>query len=385
MSSSSKIGQLKVRESKAKTVNGDIKIYYYARGRVTYNNEKQKIYQILKGINNRPQAEIEAQNIEIEWLRKLKDRYLKKNPEFMTFAKMTDELLDDHLSSPNRHSTYHKNKEILGNKLLVEIKQKDIYEVAFKRYPHLLKYKGIKLSRIHNLKERQQVSSWNNTANCNVIIPIGNILHYAHQQGCCPYIKVKYFQILNRKNMYRPKYSVEEIKRCIKHNDFEIVLLFVFLLFTGMRVSEALRINWEDLDNEDRKVMDLDNHILRIIPSKNGTWIKKPIHPILLEWLHKVENKTGFLFEWRNQQDGKNTPEGLIPRWNKMQEFAGIASDNKRKKRHALRHTITSMLSDNGASTGELMDFNGWNDERSALGYQETGLERKKTLINSIL
>ena len=185
-----------------------VKIYYYARGRVTYNNEKQKIYQILKGINNRPQAEIEVQNIEIEWLRKLKDRYLKKNPEFMTFAKMTDELLDDHLSSPNRHSTYHKNKEILGNKLLVEIKQKDIYEVAFKRYPHLLKYKGIKLSRIHDLKERQQVSSWNNTANCNVIIPIGNILHYAHQQGCCPYIKVKYFQILNRKNMYRPKYSV---------------------------------------------------------------------------------------------------------------------------------------------------------------------------------
>ena len=185
--------------------------------------------------------------------------------------------------------------------------------------------------------------------------------------------------------MYRPKYSVEEIKRCIKHDDFEIVLLFVFLLFTGMRVSEALRINWEDLDNEDRKVMDLDNHILRIIPSKNGTWIKKPIHPILLEWLHKVENKTGYLFEWRNQQDGKNTPQGLIPRWNKMQEFAGIASDNKRKKRHALRHTITSMLSDNGASTGELMDFNGWNDERSALGYQETGLERKKTLINSIL
>ena len=132
MSSSSKIGQLKVGESKSKTVNGDIKIYYYARGRVTYNNEKQKIYQILKGINNRPQAEIEVQNIEIEWLRTLKDRYLKKNPEFMTFAKMTDELLDDHLSSPNRHSTYHKNKEILGNKLLVEIKQKDIYEVAFK-------------------------------------------------------------------------------------------------------------------------------------------------------------------------------------------------------------------------------------------------------------
>ena len=41
MSSSSKIGQLKVGESKSKTVNGDIKIYYYARGRVTYNNEKQ--------------------------------------------------------------------------------------------------------------------------------------------------------------------------------------------------------------------------------------------------------------------------------------------------------------------------------------------------------
>jgi site-specific recombinase XerD len=66
-----------------------------------------------------------------------------------------------------------------------------------------------------------------------------------------------------------------------------------------------------------------------------------------------------------------------------MQEFAGI-EHHKRKKRHALRHTITSMLSDNGASLQELMAFNGWSDERSALGYTETGQDKLAKLINKI-
>ena len=82
MSSRTKIGQLAVHERHTKTAKGNIKTYYYARGTVTYKNEKETVDQILKRINNRPQAEIEVQDVEIALLKTLKDRYLNKNAKF---------------------------------------------------------------------------------------------------------------------------------------------------------------------------------------------------------------------------------------------------------------------------------------------------------------
>ena len=387
MSNNTKIGQLKVGEKKAKTANGNIKIYYYARGTVTYKNEKETIDQILKRINNRPQAEIEVQNVEIEWNKTLRERHLTKNPTFSTFTQVTNNLLNDHMEavSSERQGTFKKNAKILGSKLIAEIKQSDITQTAFIRYPKLLAFKGKRLNTIYDLNEREKISAWFSTANTNVMIPIGKVLHYAHYQGLCPYIKVKYFETLNARNKRRPKYTTDEIKKCMDYEskDFGIVSLFVFLLFTGLRISEALRINWLDLDIHDNKVIDLDNKCLNIFANKTGTWIQKPMHPILFAWLSKIENKTGHLFEWRSLGESKNAERGIIKRWNAMQDFAGI-EHHKRKKRHALRHTISSMLSDSGASLQELMTFNGWTDERSALRYIETGQDKLAKLINKI-
>lgn len=387
-SNTKKENQLGIQTLVKKLKSGNTTTYYSVRGQITFKSERLQVKPTPIGSNlSKAQIQKRLQEIEVEKLKELKDIYLEKNPKLYGFKEMTYLLLNDREApNPGRVSTFKKNAEILGNRLITDIKQRDIDSIAYKRYPELIKYKTIKLSQIYNLKERQKVSSLHNTVNTMVMIPIGKVLHFAHYQGYCPYIKLKYFQTLNRKNMYRPKYSVLEIKKCIEyeHKDFQIVFLFVFLLFTGVRIAEALRIHWEDLDNEDNKVIDLDRKILRIIPNKDGTWTDKPMHPILYSWFQKVIDKSGYLFEWRSQSENKNKPNGLIPRWNSMQEFAGIDISNKRKKRHALRHTITSMLSDSGGSLQELMDFNGWVDERSALGYIETSNSRKKSLIDNI-
>ena len=93
MSSRTKIGQLAVHQRQTKTAKGNIKTYYYARGTVRFNTEKESVDEILKGITSISQAEIETQNVEIRWLKSLKDRYLDKNPDFMTFGKMSNHCL----------------------------------------------------------------------------------------------------------------------------------------------------------------------------------------------------------------------------------------------------------------------------------------------------
>ena len=94
-----------------------------------------------------------------------------------------------------------------------------------------------------------------------------------------------------------------------------------------------------------------------------------------------IENKDGYLFEWRDVKESKNTDRGLMPRWRNMLDFAGI---KEFKGRHALRHTLASMLSDSGASTQELMTLIGWTDQRSVLRYAGTSQEKLVSIMNTL-
>ena len=383
MSGTSKNNQLTVHEQTKTTNRGNVKVYYYARGLIRFKTEKQNIYEIIKGVYSRSEAERECMNIEIRTLGILKDRYLEKNPNFMTFSQVTEQIISDHMNSPNpnRYNQYRHNSKILGKKLVTEIKQIDITNTAFTRYPKLQKYKGKKLSQIYDLREREMVSGWFNTANTNVMIPIGKVLHYAHQEGICPYIRVKYFEVLNPRNKRKVRFTYDEIKKCMEYDDFQIVMLFSFLLFTGCRISEALRIHWNDLDQNDNKVIDLPHNIIRIFQNKTGTWRTVPIHQNLSKIINMIENKDGYLFEWRDVKESKNTDRGLMPRWRNMLDFAGI---KEFKGRHALRHTLASMLSDSGASTQELMTLIGWTDQRSVLRYAGTSQEKLVSIMNTL-
>ena len=167
----------------------------------------------------------------------------------------------------------------------------------------------------------------------------------------------------------------------MEYDDFQIVMLFSFLLFTGCRISEALRIHWNDLDQNDNKVIDLPHNIIRIFQNKTGTWRTVPIHQNLSKIINMIENKDGYLFEWRDVKESKNTDRGLMPRWRKMLDFAGI---KEFKGRHALRHTLASMLSDSGASTQELMTLIGWTDQRSVLRYAGTSQEKLVSLMDNL-
>ena len=91
--------------------------------------------------------------------------------------------------------------------------------------------------------------------------------------------------------------------------------------------------------------------------------------------------KGGYLIEWIDVKLAKNSVRGLMPRWGKMLVFASI---KEFQGRHALRHTLASMLSDSGASTQELMTLIGWTDQRSVLRYAGTRQEKLVLLMDNL-
>lgn len=335
-------------------------------------------YYYIKG-THRFGSEVITINAESTGCVKLKDaqRVLNKkirdinnnieNINHHTFGEATEKLLNDPVEMPSyeRSLSYKKNQKLLGDILLKDFTISLITEYAYKRYPVIENYRGVRFKDLALDDYKIEMSSKYHTVNTHYITPVGRVLHYANTHlNWCPYMRMTKFPILSSDQ--RPKYNftVDEINRCLQTNaDQHIKLLFVFLIFTGARLQEALNVSWGDID--------LENKVISLWQGKQEKPREVPIHPTLLKWLYKINNREGYLFEWRSINDKKNNEGyGLSNRWDYMLDQAGV---DKKKKRHACRHTWASNLTVFADATPQdLMAIGGWKDVRSVMVYSRS-------------
>ena len=297
-----------------------------------------------------------------------------------TFGEATEELLNDPVEMPSyeRSLIYKHNQKLLGKIKLKDFTLNLVNKYAYERFPVIKKYKGIRFKDLPLDEFKIEMSSKYHTVNTAYITPVGRVLHYAHTNlNWCPYIRMAKFPILSADQ--RPKYNftMEEIKTCLNTNaDHHIKLLFVFLIFTGARLQEALNVRWEHID--------LEKKVLNLWQGKQEKPREVPIHPTLEKWLNRINNREGYLFEWRTIDDRKkNEGYGLSHRWDYMLNQAGV---DKKKKRHACRHTWASNLSVFADATPQdLMEIGGWKDVRSVMVYSRSNDENRiRNKINQL-
>jgi len=112
--------------------------------------------------------------------------------------------------------------------------------------------------------------------NCHVFGPAGAIMHYAAENDFCPYIKVKKLKEEKPKPRAMRK---EDAARLIAAADGKLKLLLVFLFAHGWRISDALRLQWQDLD--------LKESMVRCHITKTDEWLEIPLHSAVLSQLRK--------------------------------------------------------------------------------------------------
>lgn len=165
-----------------------------------------------------------------------------------------------------------------------------------------------------------------------------------------------------------------EVAAIIAHAKEPYVTMFAILGMTGIRASELLGLQLDDLDFRHNLIhirRSLDSRTLELQPTKT----KASANPIpmppelakrLLHYLqnHRRENVLGFLFTNRNGNPyaiGKVVEYGLWP----AQDAAGI----RRTGLHAFRHQVATELQEHGAPLRVVQRQLRHSDPRTTLRY----------------
>lgn len=205
-------------------------------------------------------------------------------------------------------------------------------------------------------------------------------------------IKGNKTEIINNKKKEVETLSSEDISLIRNHlKGSNEELLFVFDLYTGLRLGELLALDYKDINFNDKTVTinksvkevyiyddDKHKHLETILqtPKTLNSFRTVPLADEILNLLDK--NKTGLIFcdNEGNYLKGKNVSSD----WAKMLKYLNI----EHKKFHAIRHTFASTLLRNGVDIQSVSDLLGHTTLGITQIYLHSNNTTKQVAINNI-
>ncbi|MDH7796365.1 MULTISPECIES: site-specific integrase [unclassified Beijerinckia] len=178
-------------------------------------------------------------------------------------------------------------------------------------------------------------------------------------------------KLINKKHLKKSKYQPrwlrpEEVRKLlVAAKDHRFWPFFIMLILeTGMRKSEALHLEWDEIDFR-KRVIDL-NHLRE--KTKRGRLI--PLSDTALRTLSVLRTRTNSRYVFASPYTGKpwvSINEG----WGVLRKKAGLPT----KRIHDLRHTFASWTRQLGMSKEDRKDIIGHNSEDSHSRYAYASIE----------
>lgn len=186
------------------------------------------------------------------------------------------------------------------------------------------------------------------TKNRKVITPAAAVLHYAADQGWCEYRRFRKFPVPRRSP--RLPASDATMRLLLANTDGPKRLLLALLYETGLRISDALRISWPDID--------LVAARLEVQIAKTDERAALPLSPTLLALLAAAQ-KHGFrVFPWSSRMS--------VYRWLRpLTRQLGVTYTP-----HLSRHALATWMLEQGIPDRQAAEQGVWRDPRSLHRYQ---------------
>jgi integrase len=202
--------------------------------------------------------------------------------------------------------------------------------------------------------------------------PFSAVLKHAHVLGLC-----------ERRELRRPSQPEGRVRwlqpveadRLVAASSSHLRPLLVFLLYTGARLSEALYLDWQQLD--------LQRAHVSFVKTKNGEARGVPLHARVLSEIANLQHRDGAVFRrpdglpYRRKHDGggqiKTAFKGACRR-------AGINDFSP----HDCRHTWATWHYQANRNLPALMRLGGWKSERMVLRYAHVNTAELAASINAL-
>nr|WP_154922009.1 tyrosine-type recombinase/integrase [Microbacterium testaceum] len=185
----------------------------------------------------------------------------------------------------------------------------------------------------------------------------------------------------------RPTFTLEDVKLILLlEPDLQMRTLLWVLLGTGMRVGEALALDWQDVDLNEGMVL-VNKHFSEFGMTE-GTKGKKDgkrhlavpqevVDALLTLWQDRGPSADEPVFKTRA---GKRMGYyGLLKRFTALRSQAGLTEMHI----HDIRHVHLTLFGQHG-TLADLMARAGHNDYRSAMRYQHSDADRQKKIVNQM-
>jgi integrase len=209
------------------------------------------------------------------------------------------------------------------------------------------------------------------TLNRQAYTPIAAVLNHAAKRGLCAH------RVIERPE--QPKGRVrwltfEEAERLIAACSLHLRPLVLFLLGTGARISEALYLDWRELD--------LANAHVTFLETKNGDHRGVPLHSRVVDELRRLAYREGRVFRTNRglPYAEKESGGGQIKTgFRAACRRAGISDFSP----HDCRHTWATWHYAANRDLIALMKLGGWKSERMVLRYAHVNVSQLAPSINA--
>jgi integrase len=216
----------------------------------------------------------------------------------------------------------------------------------------------------------------NATRNRQIYTPMSAILRHAARKGWC---KTPIFA--------RPK-QPHGVIRYITPDEADILIsncadhlrpLVVFLLYTGARASEALWLDWSQINFNLRQVT--------FPKTKNGLPRSVPLHPRVLDELSKIEHRSGCIFLTDQKKPYRARTEDDTSAGSRISSGFGGAcrrSGIENFSPHDCRHTWATWHYQANHDLTALRALGGWRSTEMVMRYAHTNVSEHARSINAL-
>jgi len=210
-------------------------------------------------------------------------------------------------------------------------------------------------------------------------------LNRARRQGLIPTNPAEAVDLPDKDPVERGAFTPAEVKMLVDAADGEWKTLIQVAYFTGARLSDCCRMEWDSVD--------LAKGVLTYTQGKTGATVTLPIHPefeVHLSKLAASDRPERFLMPGMANK-GSGGRHGLSESFKVIMRKAGVDSQQvkrdvgvrtlSRRTFHALRHSFTSALANAGVAPELRMKLTGHTTEAVHRGYTHHELESLRAVI----